>query len=217
MDYNFVVIEGNIGAGKTTLSRMLASQFNAKLIVEEFNDNPFLPQFYENPERYSFPLELSFLAERYHQLKTELTVPDMFKNFVVADYYFMKSLIFAKANLPADEFNLYRKLFNIIYQHLPKPDLYVFLNLTTDNLLKNIAKRGRDYEKNMASSYLDKIREGYFDYFRQYTDMRFLIIDTNNIDFVQNPEDYELIRNTIFEHEYPKGITRVVLKSGVKV
>ena len=212
MNYDYIIIEGNIGAGKTSLSKMLAEKFNAKLILEQFADNPFLPKFYDNPDRYSFPLELSFLADRYNQLKKDLSHRDLFKSFTISDYYFMKSLIFSKSTLQDDEYNLYRQIFDIIYNQLPKPDLYVYLHLTTDNLIKNIKKRGRDYEQNITEDYLKKIQNSYFDYFKQQKDFRTLIIDTNDIDFVNNHKDYELIIDTIFNNEYKIGTNRVVLK-----
>ncbi len=209
-DYKFIVIEGNIGAGKTSLTKRIADDFNAKTIFEQFADNPFLPKFYEDSEKYSFPLELSFLADRYHQLKAELS-SDMFKNFVIADYYFTKSLIFSKNTLQDDEYKLYRRLFNIIHNSLPKPDLYVYLYLSIENLQKNIQKRGRDYEKSIKNEYLEKIQSGYFSYFTQEKDRTFLIIDTNNIDFVNNPHDYKKVIDTIFNQKYEKGINRVIL------
>ncbi|MGC9374739.1 MAG: deoxynucleoside kinase [Bacteroidales bacterium] len=211
MDLNYLVIEGNIGAGKTTLARMIAKEYNAKLILEQFADNPFLPKFYNDPDRYSFPLELSFLAERYQQLNRDLTSRDLFKPFNVADYYFMKSLIFAKATLKQDEYNLYRQIFNIIYQSIPKPDLYVYLHLDIKKLKENIFKRGREYEKDISEEYLKKIEKGYFDFFRQQNDMRFLIIDTNNVDFVDNQNDYQQIKTLIFQGKYDPGIHRIVI------
>ncbi|MFO7842450.1 MAG: deoxynucleoside kinase [Bacteroidales bacterium] len=211
MDQNYLVIEGNIGAGKTTLAKMIAEDYNAKLILEQFADNPFLPKFYNDPDRYSFPLELSFLAERYQQLNRDLTSRDLFKPFNVADYYFMKSLIFAKATLKPDEYNLYRQIFNIIYQSIPKPDLYVYLHVDIKKLLINISKRGRDYEKGISEEYLLNLQKGYFDFFRQQNDMSFLIIDTSNIDFVDNQSDYEKIKALIFQKKYDKGIHRIVI------
>jgi len=208
--YNFIVIEGNIGAGKTSLTNKIANQFNGKIILEQFADNPFLPKFYQDAEKYSFPLELSFLADRYHQLKTELS-GDILKNFMIADYYFTKSLIFSKNTLKDDEYKLYRRLFNIIHNSLPKPDLYVYLYLSVENLQKNIKKRGRDYEKAMKSEYLDSIQKEYFNYFSQRKDQKFLVIDTNNIDFVNNDEDYNKIIEVIFNKDYEIGINRVIL------
>jgi deoxyguanosine kinase len=209
--YNYVVIEGNIGAGKTTLASKIADQFNARLILERFADNPFLPKFYSDPEKYSFPLELSFLADRYRQLKEELVAQDLFKAFTVADYYFMKSLVFAASTLTGDEYNLYRQIFYIIYGTLPKPDIYVYLHLRPEKLLQNIEKRGRNYEKSISKEYLKKIEESYFSFFRQNPENRYLIIDINELDFVGNENHYRKIIDTIFYDEYPTGINRVIL------
>ncbi|MBU8891497.1 MAG: deoxynucleoside kinase [Bacteroidales bacterium] len=211
MNLNYIVIEGNIGAGKTTLSKMIAKEFNAKLILEQFADNPFLPKFYKEPDKYSFQLELSFLAERYQQLNQELTSRDLFRPFTVADYYFMKSLTFARATLKEDEYNLYRQIFNIIYKTIPKPDLYVYLHVDVQNLMENINQRGRDYEKGISKEYLSKLQEGYFDFFRQQNDISYLIIDTNNMDFVENQKDYAKMKELIFNNEYKPGITRITL------
>ncbi len=157
-DINFLVIEGNIGAGKTSLSKKIAEDFNAKLLLENFANNPFLAKFYEDPERYSFQVETSFLIDRYNQLKNQLQNPDIFTNFMVSDYYFAKSLIFSKNTLKDDEYNLYRQIFYAIYKNLPRPDLYVYLNLPVDKLLINIKKRNREYEKNIKPEYLEKIQ-----------------------------------------------------------
>ncbi len=211
MNIDYLVIEGNIGAGKTTLAQMISHDFNAKLVVEQFTDNPFLPKFYEDQEKYSFPLEMSFLAERYNQLHRELSNFDLFRNFTVCDYYFMKSLIFASKTLKEDEYKLYRQFFEIIYDKMPKPDLYVYLHKTPDNLLKNIAKRGRQYEQSITHSYLEQIQDAYFSFFKQRNDLPIVIIDTNNIDFVNNPDHFKLITNCIFNTSYNKGITRVLL------
>jgi deoxyadenosine/deoxycytidine kinase len=209
--YNYVVIEGNIGAGKTTLATRIAEQFNAKLILEQFADNPFLPKFYQDPEKYSFPLELSFLASRYKQLNDELGALDIFRAFTVADYYFMKSLVFAAITLKGDEFSLYRQLFNIIYGSLPRPDIYVYLHVSTERLLKNISKRGRDYERSVTGEYLRKIQDGYFSFFRQNPENRYLIMDIDNLDFVANPEHYDMIIEKIFFNDYFKGLNMVIL------
>ena len=211
VDLNYIVIEGNIGAGKTTLSKMIAKEFNAKLILEQFADNPFLPKFYKEPDKYSFQLELSFLAERYQQLNKELTSRDLFRPFTVADYYFMKSLIFARATLKEDEYNLYRQIFNIIYKSIPKPDLFVYLHVDVKNLANNIAKRGRDYEKGISEEYLLKLQEGYFDFFKQQNDITYLVIDSNNMDYVENQEDYTKVKELIFKKEYQKGINRITI------
>ncbi len=209
--YNYVVIEGNIGAGKTTLATRISEQFNARLILEHFADNPFLPKFYNDPEKYSFPLELSFLASRYKQLKEELVPQDLFRAFTVADYYFMKSLVFAASTLTGDEYNLYRQIFYIIYGSLPKPDIFVYLHLSPERLLQNIEKRGRNYEKSITKEYLQKIQESYFTFFRQNPDNKFLVIDIENIDFVANENHYSKIVDTIFFDDYPAGMNMVIL------
>ncbi len=209
--YNYVVIEGNIGAGKTTLSTMIASQFNARLILESFADNPFLPKFYKDPAKYSFPLELSFLASRYKQLKEELVPQDLFKSFTVADYYFMKSLVFAASTLEGDEYNLYRQIFYIIYGSLPRPDIFVYLHLPPDRLLKNIGRRGRSYEESITAEYLKKIEDSYFAFFRQNPSLKYLVIDISNIDFVENKEHYTKLIDTIFYDDYPDGLSTLIL------
>jgi len=207
-EYNYIAIEGNIGAGKTTLSTRLAEQFNARLILEQFEDNSFLPKFYEDPERYAFPLELSFLADRYQQLKNRLSSHDMFHPLTIADYFIHKSLIFARKTLNDQEFILYSRLFAIIDNVLPKPDLLVYLYLNIGRLQQNIRKRGRSYEQNIQDEYLMKIQEGYFDYIRQQQGMRILLIDTNHLDFVANPSDFEKLVNLIMQ-EYPVGVHRL--------
>jgi len=210
MQYNFIAIEGNIGAGKTSLASRIAEDFNAKLILEEFEDNAFLPKFYKEPDKYAFPLEMTFLASRYQQLKDKLGQQDLFKDFTISDYYIVKSLIFAKKTLPTDEYNLYTRFFNIIFTQIPKPDLLVYLYLKTPNLQANIIKRGRPYEQAIENEYLDKIQEGYFEYFKQqHKSQRVLIIDTNEIDFVNNENDYKKIVD-IINRPYEPGINRVI-------
>ena len=209
--YNYVVIEGNIGAGKTSLSTRIASEYNARLVLEQFADNPFLPKFYKEPDKYAFPLELSFLASRYKQLNDEIGSQDIFRSFTVADYYFMKSLVFAASTLKGEEYNLYRQIFYIIYGQMPKPDIYVYLHQTLERLMENIRKRGRDYEKHITAAYLRKIQESYFSFFRQNPESKYLIIDVNNIDFVENEEDYRKITETIFAGQWDKGLNMVIL------
>jgi deoxyadenosine/deoxycytidine kinase len=209
--YNYVVIEGNIGAGKTTLASRIAEQFNAHLILEHFADNPFLPKFYDDPEKYSFPLELSFLASRYKQLKDELEPQDLFKSFSIADYYFMKSLVFASSTLTGDEYNLYRQIFYIIYGSLPKPDIYVYLHLSPERLMENIRKRGREYEKSITKDYLQKIQDSYFNFLKQNQENKYLVIDVSNIDFVANENHYIKLTDTIFFDDYPIGLNKVIL------
>lgn len=203
MIYDYIAIEGTIGAGKTSLAGMLSAEFNARLILEQFEDNDFLPKFYKDPSKYAFPLELSFLASRFQQLKNELSVNDLFKSFTISDYFINKSLIFARQTLQDDEYALYAKLFNIINLSLPKPDLLVYLYLSVDRLKSNIVKRGRPYEQDIEHSYLSKIQGGYFDYIRQQSDSRILIIDTNEIDFVNNADHYQLIKSIILTERQP--------------
>ncbi len=197
--YNYIAIEGNIGAGKTSLAKLLSDQFNAKVVLERFADNPFLPKFYEDKERYAFPLEMSFLADRYQQLSDDLAQFDLFKNFIVSDYYIFKSLIFAQVTLSKDEYFLYRKLFDLMYKEITKPDLYVYLYQNTDRLLKNIKKRGRDYEQNIEKDYLKKIQEGYSNFIKTEQDLNVLTIDVSELDFVNNENDYFAIIQQINE------------------
>lgn len=193
----FIAIEGNIGAGKTTLSKMIAEDFNAKLVLERFADNPFLPKFYQDKPRYAFPLEMSFLADRYQQFMDDTSQFDLFKNFMVSDYDIFKSLIFAKITLQQEEFNLYRKLFNFMYKEVKKPEIYLYLYQNTERLLANIKKRGRDYEQNMDPDYLEKINRGYLDFLKDHPEQNSLIIDMGELDFVNNPTDYASILEVI--------------------
>ncbi|GGD13128.1 2-amino-4-hydroxy-6-hydroxymethyldihydropteridine diphosphokinase [Flavobacterium orientale] len=194
---NYIAIEGNIGAGKTTLASKISEDFNAKMVLERFADNPFLPKFYEDQSRYAFPLEMSFLADRYQQLSDDLAQFDLFKDFIVADYHIFKSLIFAKVTLTDDEYRLYKTMFDIIYKEMPKPDLYVYLYQNTEQLLANIKHRGRSYEQQIPADYLDKINRGYLDYIKTQTDLNILIIDVSDKDFVVNQEDYLFILEEI--------------------
>ncbi|MCF2873654.1 MULTISPECIES: 2-amino-4-hydroxy-6-hydroxymethyldihydropteridine diphosphokinase [unclassified Tenacibaculum] len=198
--YNYIAIEGNIGAGKTSLANMMSDEFNAKIVLERFADNPFLPKFYNDNERYAFPLEMSFLADRYQQLSDDLAQFDLFKNFIVSDYYIFKSLIFAQITLQEDEYKLYRKMFDLMYKEITKPDLYVYLYQNTERLLQNIKKRGREYEQNIEASYLQKIHDGYSNFIKTQSDLNILIIDVSDLDFVNNPEDYHFIINKIKNH-----------------
>src|SRR5690554_4908143 len=194
---NFLAIEGNIGSGKTTLVQKITQDFNAKPILERFADNPFLSKFYEAPNRYAFPLEMSFLADRYSQLNDDLTQFDLFKEFVVADYYIYKSLIFAQITLEKDEAALYQTVFELMYKEIQKPDLYVYLHQNTDILLLNIQKRGRDYEKSISNDYLNKISLGYNEFIKTLPNENVLIIDISDKDFVENHEDYLEVLNLI--------------------
>lgn len=187
---NYVAIEGNIGAGKTSLATQIANDFNAKLILERFADNPFLPKFYKEPQRYAFALEMSFLADRYQQISDDLSQLDLFKDFIVSDYDVFKSLIFSKITLPEDEFKLYRKLFYLMYKDIAKPDIYVYLYQNTERLKQNIKQRGREYEQNIESEYLEKINTGYLEFLRNQTEIKTIVIDISEKDFVKNREDY---------------------------
>ena len=209
MRYNFIAIEGNIGAGKTSLATMISKDYNAHLILEQFEENSFLPKFYKEPEKYAFPLEMSFMAARYQQLKDQLLSMDLFKTFTISDYFIVKSLIFAKKNLPADEFKLYATFFNIIYQQLPKPELLVYLYVETERLQSNIKMRGRPYEQNIQDEYLNKIQEGYLEFIRQQKDLRILILDTNKLDFVNSEADYRKIINAM-NRDFDLGVHRII-------
>ena len=195
--YNYIAIEGNIGAGKTTLAKMMSDEFNAKIILERFADNAFLPKFYEDKERFAFPLEMSFLADRYQQLSDDLAQLDLFKNLIVSDYYIFKSLIFAQITLQKEEYLLYRRMFDIMYKEITKPDLYVYLYQNTSRLLQNIKKRGREYEQNIEENYLQKIHDGYKNFINTQQELNVLVIDVSEIDFVNVPEDYQSIINEI--------------------
>ncbi len=209
MMYNYIAIEGTIGAGKTSLAQMLSADLNSRLILEQFEENDFLPKFYKDPDKYAFPLELSFLASRFQQLKTELSVTDLFRNTIISDYFINKSLIFSKATLPEDEFNLYSRLFNIINLSLPGPDLIVYLYASVTRLKSNIILRGRSYEQEIEHAYLQRIQDGYFEHLRKLNDMRILIVDTNRLDFVNNMEHYEWMKETLLKH-YDYGIHTIV-------
>ena len=210
MQYNYIAIEGCIGAGKTTLSKMLAEKLNAKVVFEKFEDNSFLPKFYEDPQKYAFPLEMSFLAERFHQLKNIANLY-LFSKTTIADYIINKCLIFAQINLPLDEYNLYQSFFNITNNQLPKPDLLVYLYQDVSRLLYNIQLRGRTYEQNIKADYLEKVQRGYLNYIEQNTSQKVLILDVNKIDFVSNLNHYKLIEDAIQEN-YSVGVTRLILE-----
>ena len=197
--YNYIAIEGNIGAGKSTLALKMAQDFNAKTVLERFADNPFLPKFYGDQSRYAFSLEMSFLADRYQQLSDDLSQFDLFKDFIIADYHIFKSLLFSKITLEQDEFRLYRALFDIIYKEMPKPDLYIYLYQNTERLLQNIKNRGRVYEQDITAEYLEKINKGYLEYIKTQTNLNVLVIDVSDRDFVNNQEDYLYVLNKIQE------------------
>ena len=203
MKYNFVTIEGNIGAGKTTLAHLLSKHFNARLILEEFADNPFLPKFYENPSQYAFPLELFFMAERYKQLKDVLQTKDMFQHVSISDYLFNKCLLFAKVNLVDEEFRLYQKLFEIINPQIIQPDILIYLHTPVNKLQENIKKRNREYEQNIPSDYLFNLQETYTQYIKQHN-IKTLFVDASNADFLGNEEHVKIIIDAL-DKEYTNG------------
>lgn len=203
MNYHFITIEGNIGAGKTTLSHLLSKHFNARLILEQFADNPFLPKFYENPQQFAFPLELFFMAERYKQLKDLLQQKDMFQTLTISDYLFTKCLLFAKVNLSEDEFRLYQRIFDIIHQQLVQPDLLIYLHAPVSKLQINIKKRNRSYEQKIPDEYLFSIQETYTNYIRQHN-IKTLFIDTTNADFLGNERHLQVVLEAL-EKDYDNG------------
>ncbi|MGH2563112.1 MAG: deoxynucleoside kinase [Ginsengibacter sp.] len=203
MKYNFITIEGNIGAGKTTLAHLLSKRLNARLILEEFADNPFLPRFYENQRQYAFPLELFFMAERYKQLKDLLQTKDMFQNVTISDYLFTKCLLFAKVNLPEEEFLLYQKLFDIINPQLVQPELLIYLHAPVKKLKENIRKRNRSYEQAIATEYLFSLQETYTQYIKQHN-IKTLFIDASEADFLGNENHLNAVLEAL-NNDYDKG------------
>lgn len=203
MNYNFITIEGNIGAGKTTLAHLLSKHFNTRLILEQFADNPFLPKFYENPQQFAFPLELFFMAERFKQLKDLLQQKDMFQTVTISDYLFTKCLLFAKVNLSEDEFRLYQRIFEIIHQQLVQPDLLIYLHAPVSKLQRNIRKRNRSYEQKIPDEYLFNIQETYTHYIKQHN-IKTLFIDTTNADFLGNERHLQVILEAL-EKDYGEG------------
>ena len=208
VQYPYIVVEGNIGSGKTSFVKKLAKYINASAFFEEFSENPFLPKFYAEPEKHAFPLELSFLAERYHQLKNELNTQNLFHQTIISDYYLSKSLIFAEINLPEDEFSLYKNLYSIIHQKVLKPSLYIYLHSNVDRLKRNINSRGRSYELNIENAYLENIQAGYSSFINQQNEFPVLLINTSNIDFVNSEVDFKRII-TCLEKKYDKGVHRI--------
>jgi len=211
MDYGYIAIEGNIGSGKTTLSRMLANDFDAELVLEEFEDNEFLPKFYKDSNRYAFTLEMSFLADRYRQLSDLASTRNLFNTLRISDYLLSKSLIFASSNLKEDEMRLFRRVFDIMFATVPNPDLLIYLYSDTARLLENIRKRGRRYEQGIEQSYLNAVQTKYLEHLRQQKDRtRILVLDVTNVDFVENQAIYEQIKNLIHR---PRniGLTHEVL------
>jgi deoxyguanosine kinase len=208
--YNFIAIEGNIGAGKTTFCELLAAETNCRLVLEQFTDNPFLPLFYEQPERYAFPVELFFMTERHKQLQEALANADLFAPLSIADYFFIKTLLFAKNNLNSEEFRLFQRLFDVLNSTYPKPELLVYLHRSVDDLMRNIRKRGRTFETDISADYLTEIQNGYFEYFRTETALPILIVDVEGIDFVADKTHFDQLK-TLLTQPYSVGIHRVKL------
>lgn len=206
--YRFVAIEGNIGAGKTTISKRIAADYGFKLILEQFTDNPFLPFFYENAERYAFPVELFFMTERHKQLQQELSQQDLFQGNIVADYFFLKTLLFARNNLHAEEFRLFQRLFHILNANFPKPELLVYLHRPVPNLLQNIKGRGRSFEEEISPQYLEKIQNAYFDFFKTASNLPILILDVEEADFLTEFGHYERLLEHLSQ-TYTEGVHRI--------
>ncbi|MEY4875952.1 MAG: hypothetical protein RL708_1101 [Bacteroidota bacterium] len=211
MQYRYITIEGNIGAGKTSLATMLAKKMGARLVLEQFADNPFIAKFYENPEKFAFPFELFFVAERFQQLSEMTAQQDFFFNGVITDYLFIKSQLFSKVNLTDDEFKLYSRIFDIIYKTLPTPDLIVYLHCSIENLQQKIKLRGRAYEQNIKDEYLENIEAQYFSLFKNLNNSRILILDINNLDFVNNPHHFEIIEEVI-NRDYDNKLNYITLE-----
>ncbi len=211
--YNFIAIEGNIGTGKTTLCKMMEKDIGCRLILEQFTDNPFLPFFYENPERYAFPVELFFMTERHKQLQESLSQLELFPQLIVADYFFIKTLLFAKNNLNSEEFRLFQRLFYTLNSTFRKPDLLVYLHRSVDDLVDNIRNRGREIEKNIQPAYLESLQHAYFNYFRTEIDLPILIIDITGVHFWHDRKTYRSILK-LMQKEYPKGLHTFSLIEG---
>jgi len=212
MKFNFIVIEGNIGSGKTSLSKKIANNFNGKLILEEFADNPFLPKFYKEAERNAFPLELSFMAERFQQLSGEKSKADLFTEFRISDYSFFKSTLFAQNNLKEDELNLFNQLYHIMFSSVRKPDLLVYLHSKVGRLQENIKKRGRDYEQNIKDEYLKNIEDKYFDYIKKQNDFPVLILDVSEVDFIEDEKIYQQIISEIQNFDKSEKLKKLILR-----
>lgn len=209
--YNFIAIEGNIGAGKTTLCHMLAEDYGCRLVLERFAENPFLPYFYESPERYAFPVELFFMTERHKQLQEELAQQSLFEQFIVSDYFFLKTLLFAKNNLNEEEYRLFQRLFYILNASFPKPELLVYLHRPVPNLLQNIQKRGRGFEQDISADYLSQIQHTYFEFFKAEKSLPILILEIEDIDFQLNKEMYNKITD-LMKQSYSPGNQKIKLR-----
>lgn len=198
--YPYIVIEGNIGVGKTTFCRKLQEKYDARLILEQFSDNPFLPYFYENPERHAFSVELFFMTERHRQLQEELIQGDLFNQQIISDYIFIKTLLFAKNNLNEEEYRLFNRLFHVLNAHFKKPDLVVYLHRPVPNLLHQIKKRGRSFEMEMSATYLENIQKAYFDFFKMDPEYPILVVGIEDLDFEKDIHAFELLNNLLLQN-----------------
>lgn len=204
--YNYIAIEGNIGVGKSSLAKRIAEDFSGRIILEQFSENPFLPKFYQDPKAYAFPLEMSFLAERFQQLSEKLLHPELFSNFVISDYFVLKSLIFAEVNLGEDEYQLYKRIFHLMYPQIPKPDLLVYLHRPTGQLQKQIRMRGRLYEMDIQVDYLERIQESYFRYLKQQKELSTVVLELGTENFMKDKETYRWIVDKL-DGSFPKGMS----------
>ncbi len=209
LPYSYIAVEGLIGAGKTTLAKRLAADQGGRLVLEEFDDNPFLPRFYEDPQRYGFSVELSFLAQRYHQLK-RVTEQDLFSTCTIADYSLGKSLVFANVTLQAEEYALFRDLYSIMYGDLPRPELILYIHLNMARVKERIRSRGRSYEQSIPIQYLEQLQERYLDHLQKLTDDRVLVVDLQEHDLMNAPSVYEKLVNSISQ-DRPKGYQVITL------
>ena len=208
--YNYICIEGNIGSGKTSLVELLAEETQGRIILESFADNPFLPLFYQDPERYAFTVELFFMTERYKQLQQDLATPDLFNKYIISDYLFIKSLLFARKNLEAEEYKLFQMLFTVLNNNFQKPDILIYLHRDTPYLLDNIKLRNRAYEQEITADYLLMIQNSYFEYLRNIISFPVLILDLKDMDFVRNPKNYETLK-FLLSKKYLPGVHRMSL------
>jgi len=208
--YKYLVIEGNIGTGKTSFCQKMAYEYNVSLILEQFNDNPFLPLFYKDQERFAFPVELFFMTERYKQMQKSMQTVDMFHDFYLSDYAFVKTLLFARKNLQEEEFKLFQMLYGVMANNFPKPDLLVYFHRDVEILMDNIKKRGREIEVDIKREYLKKVQNSYFEYFRDITSFPVLIIDLKDLDFVHDENAYDMVLSLIAK-EYNPGVHRISL------
>jgi deoxyguanosine kinase len=197
--YPYIVIEGNIGVGKTTFCRKLEEKYDARLILEQFSDNPFLPYFYENPERHAFSVELFFMTERHRQLQEKLIQGNLFNQQIISDYIFIKTLLFAKNNLNEEEYRLFNRLFHVLNAHFKKPDLVVYLHRPISTLLTQIKKRGRSYEMEMSTMYLENIQKAYFDFFKMDPEYPILVVGIGDLDFEKDVQAFELLNNLLLQ------------------